>query len=298
MTEIRVTHKFFPVGQGLFAAGSIEFLPQPTYRWVYDCGSLTAKRLVTDAIADLKGDCGDSGIDLLTISHFHNDHINDVVDLLNAVGTKTVMLPWAPLWHRLLIGFDQGLRADNPEMRFFIDPVDYLIQEAGDGFRQILFVLPSDGEGPAFPTEPSTVREPPEGIGHPDKLPEPDESVLCDDLDLKNDHSQQRVLRAGQAIPVFGVWEFIPYNDPDTRPSDPTAFEAKVTHRRRELLSGNNYERETALRCLRSLYETTFDRTAMNDVALTLYGGAIYGGAIGWWHGHRHSECCLHDLFD
>ena len=148
MTQVGVKHNFFPVGQGLFVAGSIEFWPpppkrrrrieidgyekppaQPPYRWVYDCGSSTAKRLVTNAIADLKNDCSDSRIDLLTISHFHNDHISGVVDLLKAIGAKTVMLPWAPLWHRLLIGFDQGLRADDPEILFFVDPVQYLIQE-------------------------------------------------------------------------------------------------------------------------------------------------------------------------
>lgn len=79
MTQVSVIHKFFAVGQGLFVAGSIEFWPppprrsrqikikgyekppaQPPYRWVYDCGSSTAKRLVSNAIADLKDDCGGS----------------------------------------------------------------------------------------------------------------------------------------------------------------------------------------------------------------------------------------------
>ena len=78
--------------------------------------------------------CADARLNLLTLSHFHNDHINCVVDLLNAVGATTVMLPWSPLWHRLLIGFDQSLQADDTEMLFFVDPVAYLTQEAGEGF--------------------------------------------------------------------------------------------------------------------------------------------------------------------
>lgn len=314
MTEIRAVHRFFPVGQGLFAAGSVEFWPppprrrrdihiegyerpspQPPYHWVYDCGSSTAKRLVTNAIADLKNDCGAETIDLLTISHFHNDHISGVVNLLKAIGAKTVMLSWAPLWHRLLIGFDQGLRADDAEMLFFVDPVQYLIQEAGDNFEQVLFVMPSDGEGPPFPTEPTATPEPPEDLDGPDKPSRPGETVSYEELDLTHDHGEPRVrvLRPGRVIPVFGVWEFIPYNDPDTRPTDPADFEAKVAPYRIKLLSGNDSERKAALKSLRGLYEATFGKTAMNDVSLTLYGGAI-----GLWRGHRHCECRLRWLLD
>lgn len=303
-------HNFFPVGQGLFVAGSIEFWPPPprrrrrieidsyekppvqqSYRWVYDCGSSTARRLVTNAIADLKSDCSGSRIDLLTISHFHNDHISGVVELLKAIGAKTVMLPWAPLWHRLLIGFDQGLRADDPEILFFVDPVQYLIQEAGGGFEQVLFVMPSDGEGPPFSAEPTFDPEPPEDLDEADKMSGPGESGPYGDLDLIYDHGERRVrrLRPGQAIPVFRVWEFIPYNDPETRPSDPADFEAKVVLHRKALLNGTEKERTAALKNLRGLYEATFGRTAMNDVSLTLFGGAI-----GAWRGHRYCDCRLH----
>lgn len=310
LTQVCVDHKFFPVGQGLFVAGSIKLWPpepkrrrrietgsnkkppaQPPYRWVFDCGSTTAKRLVTNAIADLKGDCAGSRIDLLTISHFHNDHINGVVDLLKAIGAKTVMLPWAPLWHRLLIGFDQGLRADDNEVLFFVDPVQYLIQEVGDGFEQVLFVMPSDGEGPPFSLEPTFDPEPPEDLDEADKVAGTGDTLPYGDLDLTYDNPKRRVrvLWPGQAIPVLRVWEFIPYNDPNTRPSDPTNFEVKVAHHRQALLSRNENERDAALKSLRSLYEATFRRTAMNDVSLTLYGGAI-----GTWRGLRDCNCRFH----
>src|SRR6056297_3109279 len=99
MTKIRAVHQFFPVGQGLFATGSVEFSPpQPRrrrnisipgqsipapdgpYRWVYDCGTSSPQRLVTNAIAELKRDCQGEKIDLLALSHFHNDHISGVVE--------------------------------------------------------------------------------------------------------------------------------------------------------------------------------------------------------------------------
>ena len=296
MTKTRVTHKFFPVGQGLFAVGSIDIGLKPPYRWIYDCGSSNANCLVTKAITDLKNDWGDSKIDLLTISHFHEDHISGVIELLNTIDTKTVMLPWVPLWQRLLIGFDKGLQSDDAEVQFYIDPLQYLIQEAGDGFEQVLFVMPSEGEGPTFSIEPTTARESPEDLEDPDKQFVPGESVSCDYLDLKNDHSQRRLraLQVGRTISLFGVWEFIPYNDPETRPFDLTDFKAKVKHHRQELLNGSDFERETAFEYLKNLYKKKYPpHTAMNNVSLMLYGGTIDR-----WRGHYHCEHRLDYLFN
>lgn len=315
MTEIRAIHRFFPVGQGLFAAGSVEFWPpqprprrridtggppQPApagpYRWVYDCGSSSGKHLVTNGIADWKRDCEGERIDLLSLSHFHNDHISGVVELLNEIGAKTVMLPWAPLWHRLLIGFEQGLRAEDPEMLFYIDPVQYFIQEAGDGFEQVLFVMPSNDDGPPFPAEPTAAPEPPEDLGDPDKPSGPGEPVSYGDLEGAYGHLDHRIrkLRSGKAIVIHGVWEFLPYNDPDTKPGDPFGFASKVESFRGLLLNGNEDERQSALDDLRTLYEITFGRgAAMNNVSLMLYGGAV-----GHWAGQRicNCECLYHRL--
>lgn len=211
-----------------------------------------------------------------------------MVDLLNEIGAQTVMLPWAPLWHRLLIGFEQGLRAEDPEMLFFVDPVQYFAQEAGDRFEQVLFVMPSDGEGPPFPTELTEAPEPPDDFEELGKSSGPGESVLYEELDLIYDHGEQRVrvLRPGQAIPVFGDWEFVPYNDPSTKPTDSTGFAAKVGFLRDRLLKGTKDERTAGLKELRALYEASFGRAAMNDVSLMLYGGAA-----GNWRGQRYCNC-------
>ncbi len=315
MTNIRAVHRFFPVGQGLFATGSVECWPparrsrrtvntggppRPApagpYRWVYDCGSSSGKRLVTNAIDDLKRDCHGEKIDLLSMSHFHNDHINGVVELLNEIGAKTVMLPWAPLWHRLLIGFEQGLRAEDPEMLFYIDPVQYFIQEAGDGFEQVLFVMPSNEDRPPFSTEPIAAPEPPEDLDGPDKPSRPGEPVSYGDLEggYGDLAARTRILRSGEAIVIHGVWEFLPYNDPATKPDDAFGFASKVDTYRRSLLNGNESERQSALDDLRMLYETTFGRgAAMNNVSLMLYGGAV-----GPWTGQRicNCECIYHRL--
>lgn len=317
MTKIRAVHQFFPVGQGLFATGSVEFWPparrprriidgggppRPApvgpYCWVYDCGTNSGKRLVSNAIDDLKSHCQGAKIDLLTLSHFHADHISGAIELLNKIGAKTVMLPWAPLWHRLLIGFEQGLRAEDPEMLFYVDPVQYLIQEAGDGFEQVLFVMPSNGDGPPYPTEPTAAPEPPEDLDDPEKPSGPGERVSYGDLEGVYDdfNNRIRILRAGKGIVIHGVWEFLPYNDPATEPDDPFGFASKVDNYRASLLNGNKNKRQSALDDLRMLYETTFGRgAAMNNVSLMLYGGAV-----GPWTGQGvcNCECFYHRLID
>lgn len=307
MTSIRAVHQFLPVGQGLFVTGSVEFWPPPPklrrnidldgysgsgplgpYRWVYDCGSSTSKRLVKNGIESVKADCGGHRLDLLTLSHFHSDHINGVVELLKKVGTRTLMLPWAPLWHRLVIGFEQGLQASDAEMLFYIDPVAYLSQEAGDRFEGVLFVMPSDGDGPPFLTDPTSPPPPAEGPEDRGKDDGPGEGASPHELDVSARGAtwQVRQLRPGGSIVVYGVWEFIPYNDPSTRPDDPLGFAAVVDSHRSVLLNGNPDERKNALQKLRWQYEATFRRTGMNDVSLMLYGGAV-----GLWRGQRFCDC-------
>lgn len=255
------------------------------------------KRLVTNGIESVKADCGGNRLDLLTLSHFHSDHINGVVELLNKVGTKTIMLPWAPLWHRLVIGFEQGLQAGDAEMLFYVDPVAYLTQEAGDGFDRVLFVMPSDGDGPPFLTDPTFPPPPTEKPEDREKDDGPGEGALPHELDVSARGVTWRVrqLRSGGSIAVYGVWEFVPYNDPSTRPHDPLGFAAVVDSHSSVLLNGSPDERKDALLKLRSHYEATFGRTAMNDVSLMLYGGAV-----GSWRGQRFCDCdcLLHRFLD
>lgn len=307
MTSIRAVHRFFPVGQGLFVSGSVEFWPPPlvgrrnirnpgqpprmaagSYRWVYDCGTSSGKHLVSNAIDRLRAISGGARLDLLTLSHFHNDHISGVVELLKKVGASTVMLPWAPLWYRLVIGFDQGMTAGDVEMLFYIDPVAYLEQSAGDGFDRVVFVMPSNDRGPPFLIDPTGPLPFPEGFEDRVKDEGPGEPASLDELEVSGGRWPSRVktLRPGQSVPVFqGLWEFVPYNDPATQPADPYGFAAIVEGYRKDLLAGDDDARDQALKDLRKHYEATFGRSVMNNVSLMLYGGAV-----GPWRQVRYSE--------
>lgn len=307
MISIRAVHRFLPVGQGLFVSGSVEFWPVPpvghrnihyrgrpprkaagSYRWVYDCGTSSGNHLVSNAIDRLRAISGGARLDLLTLSHFHNDHISGVVELLKKVGAGTVMLPWAPLWYRLVIGFDQGMTSGDLEMLFYIDPVAYLEQAAGDGFDRVVFVMPSNDRGPPFLIDPPGPFPFPDGFEARAKDEGPGEPASLDELELSGGRmpSRVRTMRPGQSIPVFqGLWEFVPYNDPATRPADPYGFAKIVEGYRKDLLAGDDDARDQALKDLRKHYEATFGRGAMNNVSLMLYGGAV-----GPWHQVRYSE--------
>ena len=81
--------KFNPVGHGLFYSGTItDNYSKKTFSFVYDCGGKN-RTIVNNAIsnADLP-----EKIDLLIISHFHEDHIKGVPQIKDRV--KKVILPY------------------------------------------------------------------------------------------------------------------------------------------------------------------------------------------------------------
>src|ERR1035441_6457924 len=125
-------YDFHAVGQGLFASGCLyqANTRQPRFIWVYDCGCMptvppmdwTAKMNQLALFTR-----GKERIDLLTLSHFDNDHITGVTALLARFQVNTLMLPYVPLWERLLIAFASNIGPGDERMGYFVDPVAYQI---------------------------------------------------------------------------------------------------------------------------------------------------------------------------
>ncbi|MCG3195743.1 MAG: hypothetical protein GHCLOJNM_00210 [bacterium] len=273
-------YTFHPVGQGLFASGSLcarDSRP-PRFNWVYDCGTSSSTRLVRRGIDALQWQNGRRNkIDLVTLSHFDHDHISGVVDLLQAFRVQVLMLPYVPLETRLTIAFEEGVDPDDPIASFFVNPVEYLTAIEGSEIDTILLVLPSEGAGPEIP----------EG-GRP---PGPDEdgfffgelatlSVNDYDEDLRFLSSQRdkvEFLPPGRSLPLRSFWEFVPYNDADLADRIPGDFGIEVRKWRDKLLIPGS-DRYQALRALKSIYDDSFgsDSETRNAISLFLYGGPIY----------------------
>jgi glyoxylase-like metal-dependent hydrolase (beta-lactamase superfamily II) len=151
--KVHFQYHFHPVGQGLFSSGYLheEGVPQPRLVWVFDCGSLPSNPPINwpVRIADLRRlVCGKPSIDLLALSHFDADHISGVTALLAHFRVEALILPYVPLWERLLIPFSKGIGPDDDRMRYYVDPVSYLREIGGNNLGRIILIEPSGGDGP------------------------------------------------------------------------------------------------------------------------------------------------------
>lgn len=118
------TRTFHPVGQGAFYTEQ-HYDQGETLNIIYDCGSVTRPKSqfllkVANALP------AESVIDLLFISHFHDDHTNGIEELKKRYTIRTVVLPKLTEETRTLIklenyleygGFSTAL-IDNPQLYF------------------------------------------------------------------------------------------------------------------------------------------------------------------------------------
>src|SRR5687767_6210636 len=142
---------FYPVGQGLFSAGLLKKVGPNgrPFLWVYDCGTSSSQKLVDLGISRLKTRRSPrKRLDLVIISHFDHDHISGICKLVETFRIGTLMLPYMPLAERLILGFEEGFGPTDNLIGFFINPVAYVLAQAGPGVERIIFVQASGGEGP------------------------------------------------------------------------------------------------------------------------------------------------------
>jgi len=290
----RFSYHFYPVGQGLFSTGSIRKHGERKSRflWVYDCGTSSSKSLVENGIMRLNHFAGDQKrIDLLTLSHFDQDHISGVVSLLKDFKIGTLLLPYMPLAERLVLAFDGGSGGmDDPLFDFYLNPVAFLLAQDGPGVGRILFVPPSGNEGPAYPGDQPSPQE----LG-PDDEPkvqfDQDKPKDADDAGLLVQAAQQKntsveFLRPGSRITLAtALWEFIPYND-DPQEEISSSFIQQVEAERANLLSADVVStRNTSLKKIKKTYDAHLgeDSEERNVISLFLYSGPIYSSWKACW---------------
>lgn len=85
---------FYAVGQGLFCSEMVkDNKGDILFCMVYDCGSETGNNCLFREIDILKKELNGSNVDILFLSHLHNDHINGVEQLCSQVAVKRIVLP-------------------------------------------------------------------------------------------------------------------------------------------------------------------------------------------------------------
>ena len=98
---------FFPVGQGLFYGGNISTNGNPSFTFVYDCG--TEKQWSTylnnsiSTFVSFGNNTLIRSLDLVVVSHLHADHFSGIYNLIKTIGKpRKILLP--------LISFDSFVR--------------------------------------------------------------------------------------------------------------------------------------------------------------------------------------------
>lgn len=147
--KIHGIFKFHNVGQGLFYSGLLINTNAPGnpefFSFVYDCGAVPSKDL-NSKIDSFKnslpspGSSGEKTLNLLVISHLHDDHVNGLEHLLKDIKVDTVVMPY----------LDEGLKSlpllESTEEDEFLsdlyrDPVEWF---ASKGVRRIFLLVAED----------------------------------------------------------------------------------------------------------------------------------------------------------
>jgi len=95
---------FHPIGQGCFYTGEIYLADSNnTFNFVYDCGTDSKAIYLNNEIDKYKNRIIDKSLDLLIISHFHDDHVSGVFRLLDGIHCKRLIIPYYLPIERLLL---------------------------------------------------------------------------------------------------------------------------------------------------------------------------------------------------
>lgn len=102
---INATFHFHPVGQGLFYSGDVG-----GFNFVYDCGTESKMCFLSREIQNYKRPV--PRLDMLVISHFHDDHISGLKELTDRLHPRRILIPYISVDEMLLC----FIRAkDNPD---------------------------------------------------------------------------------------------------------------------------------------------------------------------------------------
>ena len=204
---------FHPVGQGLFYSGHI-LSESGRFTFVFDCGGEPTE-CVSIAVREyaLKNDC----LDLLFVSHFHEDHVNGLMDLTNATPPKMVVMPYVDAITRFVIAMG-AKSTDSRYYEFLSDPIGFFqtIQNC------TVYVLGS--RGPSESREPDQSNEP---LNETALLADPELADKVESEEGRKYESNVRYVKGEGRISQLG-WEFGVFNRPVDR-SRLTAFREKLS---------------------------------------------------------------------
>lgn len=173
MYKVEQEFTIHPAGQGLFYTGTLRLQHRypPPFRFVFDCGSINAQNLREEVEAfRLQEDLPSNRLNLLVISHFHQDHISHIKKLVEGgLKINKLVMPFMNFTERLYLclvaisarergvnrssgggGNPVGSDDDFPDdefnflLRLTLDPLNTLADNLDDGSEVIFITGPGD----------------------------------------------------------------------------------------------------------------------------------------------------------
>ncbi|HHF5121876.1 TPA: hypothetical protein ACPO6G_000301 [Haemophilus influenzae] len=256
--------EFWNVGQGLFSSGRIQMGDAPSFHWVYDCGTNSSPKLIQNAIQKYNQQENNADIDLLVLLHFDKDHISGVKELLkNGRKIKRWVVPYYPLWQRLVIASLLDIQPDDEEWAFYQNPIQYFKTYFAEELKETQFLLLPAKENKS---EISIILDP---SNFDDVLSFETTKKLSDEFD-NNVHwlnpNKALLFRKGEA-----QFEFVLYNVPfhllAKVPTNLTAFQKQV----KQIIQSHQSNSTDPTPALKTLYTLAFGNGNKNKNIISQY---------------------------
>lgn len=258
MTLLASEVTYHGVGQGLFISGEITS-NERSFIWVYDCGSSSksGKLLLERKIKNLFKQRNEPiAIDMLVISHFDRDHINGCETLLKTFQVNKVILPYIPLWKRILLALEQKIGITGKYIDFYINPSLYINSISENKEIQIEYI---DSQLFYFNGENTPPDNESQYTSHPEN-----ESDLFSPSNVK--------LRRNGGILIgkdITRWEFVFYNDEAMQGH----LDKKTIEEIKQLCVEINKDKET-IKKIKEKYEKKYtNKEERNMISLFMYAG-------------------------
>lgn len=213
MTSFIVGQKFHSVGNGTFKSGVVMSLDtREAFQWVYDCGS-TSMTTLNRVLGAITRRGWPESIDMLVLSHFDNDHVNGVEEILRHCRVKTLVLPfseWAQTVREISVMGKKGTSPSTALMQ--LNPVKWLTSRNFDAHVEEIVLVQGGTETSPVP--------------YGDDAPEPEPGDFQRDDDVRRfsqnyfslgsaltGASRIRILRHDRSIQALNrEFEFVFYN--------------------------------------------------------------------------------------
>lgn len=166
---VHIHQRFHAVGHGTFATGLVRSDPPHNsgddFSWVYDCGSKRHKALNNHIKYLGQTNTWPKPIDMVVLSHFDDDHVNNLEKLLLEKSTRWLVLPFSEWQQRVrdaCVGGSKGISASTAHLQ--LDPIGWLrSHNLLERVSRLLLIRGSaDPDSDGAPIDPSPLPDGPE----------------------------------------------------------------------------------------------------------------------------------------